>query len=196
MSTRTWLLALAVAVAVAGALFSVPPHRARASEANTWVIAEARKPDGTSPLFSDTLPRFAADSVLVTDSVYVYGARAIYVTVQSSAPVRSGGTPGDSMAVPVIQARHAGGQWTGSGSNANFMMDATAQVTTTTLVNQTTRGAVFYLSEIAASGTPFPIVNDYARFRLRSTNARLYNAAAQATLESQGTITLRVFVLR
>lgn len=147
--------------------------------------------DGSmKPMWTDTLGTLASDSVAVSDSLNVEGARFVVLYVQS--------TGSDSIAVPVLQTKIPGGQWSGTGGAAQLGNSVSTtgifkNVTTTTAINQVGIIAYEIHSEIDGSGTPRPWPVGYIRFRLKATNARRIAAGAQV---SSGTFTFKAKVYR
>ena len=193
------ILGLLGALAVAAALTIVGAYKAyTAPEVNTWGYA-------SKVIYSDTLGMLASDSVAVTDSLSVFGARTIYLVVSSAGAAGTGAFNGgtgigfDSLAVPILQSRFPNGSWVGTGG-ASYLPPAnlspTVVLTATSLVSNVPRFALGHHSELSGGGTPIPLVNDYFRWRLKSTNARRYATASLATLAPTGRITITAYVWR
>lgn len=135
---------------------------------------------------NDTLPRFAADSVVTTAAVSIDGARGFMVYVVSS---------GTDTITAIIQTRIPGGDWTGAGTTKFY-----PGVVTTTAggVNTTTTGNMLFTSyciyDAVAGGTPLPCPGEI-RLRLKSADQRLYQGASLTNLALTGTIKVTVRVI-
>ena len=158
-------------------------------------------------VYNDTLTTMisASDSIAVTDSVNVFGARYVTMIIQSTGAAGTGAFNGgtgvayDTLAVPVLQVTLPGGQWSGIGGTS-FLGPATATttpLTTSTQVNQVTRTVVTYVMEPSTGGTHVPYIGAWWRWRVRSNNTRRYATANLATLAPPtGRITMTVYVWR
>lgn len=142
---------------------------------------------GTTYLYSDTLPRFSADSVVTTDSFPLSGARAIQVHVQGSAS--------DSNAVPVMQVQLPGGQWQAINATSFPYIGVTVG-TATTILGQHNSVMLQISGETAGGGTPLPWIATWGRLRIKSADARRYSGASGTNLSATGTMTYRVYLLR
>lgn len=164
------LLALVTAVGIAR---SAPPIQ-------TWE---------TEPkiVWNDTLGQAATETTF-TDSVMVYGARAVYLLVKSNGS--------DSISVPVIQAKLPNGTWTYAGGVTNVPpagASVATGITAATAINTQTKFAIGWYNEFSTGGTPVPFSNQQFRWRVRATNVRGNNATQKV---SSGTITITALVLR
>ena len=179
-----------------------------APEVSTW---------GTTfkVVYNDTLTTMisAADSIAVTDSVNVFGARYVTMIIQSTGAAGTGAFNGgtgvayDTLAVPVLQVTLPGGQWTagsvvGSSVASPVLGPATAftyPLTTSTQVNQVTRIACTYVMEPSAGGTHVPYVGAWWRWRVRSNNTRRCQSGVNPACvlsPPTGRVTMTVFVWR
>lgn len=190
LRARLALLGAALALAVPAALHAAPAVSTWDTDAKAiWPLASTGIPAATG----DTLTRVlsASDSIAVTDSVNVFGARLVLLFAQSD------GT--DSLAVPILQTRLPNGRWSGAGDAARMPPtrgSLTTPMSATTAITSTTQFIWGYYNEVSPGGTPVPIPNDFFRWRIKSSDARRYSAPSGATLASTGHYTIRVFVLR
>lgn len=154
---------------------------------NTWEVSNY-------VLVDDTLPQMPQDSVITTAAIPVFGARLIYMTVKT--------TGSDSLAVPTVQTSLPGGTaFTGAGGTSfvpGFIaMNTTAPLTATTTITSTTRlVAAWYNEQSASGGTPLPLVNDYWRFRLKSSDTRRPNPPYDHLPTPSGRYTIILYVCR
>lgn len=177
---------------------------ARAAPAiNTWEgVLTQIWPRSGSGLAADTLARFdialgdtKTDSVSVTDSVMVYGARYILL-------LGVGSGTADSISV-ILQMKMPGSEtWIGTGGAA-FMPYSCAACggpfpgMTPNTLNGMARGVWGIYNEPTSAGSyPLPFVNTYYRWRVKSADKRRYNSANQATLASTGNITIYALIWR
>lgn len=195
MKFRGPLVALAASLFLALALSSHPPIEAAPAVA-TWGDTYSKV------LYSDTLTHARAsgtlvDSMVVTDSIGVTGARMIVVTVTSDG--------NDSLAISgnnnafAPQFKLAGGTW--QAGLTNFMVGSGNEnrtaITNTSLINNQTR--VFYVItfEGGTSGTPYPCPASDFRLRLKSSDVRDYKNGTTATnAGTTGRFTVTAFVWR
>lgn len=174
MKTRIFALVLTVGLAVA----AVAPSLFAQPAVNTWNATSTQ-------ILSDTLPRFAAESVFVTPGFPIQGARAIVVVASTNGA--------DTLAAVIPQVKVKDSAYLGTAAGALF-----GSTESGTSINLTSGGRVvwaFYGSS-TAGGTPLPIMADSLRLRVKSADARRYNSASSATLAPTGTITFVVTVWR
>lgn len=138
-------------------------------------------------VWSDTLAKISTDSVSVTDSVNIAGARVVYLTVQSSGV--------DTMTIPIIQTKFANGQWdaTGGAARAPFRVSAAPGFAATTAINQS--GVICYQMEFVDNAGFIPLVAPemWVRWRVKSVDVRRNNASGMVP---SGRYTLRVSVAK
>lgn len=197
---ETPLVGLVVAGFVAAllAISATPPSVGSAPSVVPWAEPDLRI------IYSDTLGMLSSDSVAVTDSVDVFGARYVCLSVTSGGSAGTGafnggtGTAYDSTAVPILQTKGLNGNWVGTGS-APYVGTGTLQSkssTATTLINNETVISYEIMAVQEGSGTPRPWPVSKVRWRIKSANARRYATASSATLSPSGRITYRVLVIR
>ena len=181
-------LALALALLVSAGI-------AHAAQVNTWECAPTQIwPRASTGATSDTLSRFAPtpDSLTTTDSVYVFNARLVVLVAYSSGS--------DSLLVPIVQARMFNGAWVGTGG-ASFLPFSGLSLGATSASGTPITGAgkniwSSYNETTIAGSTPIPMVNDYLRWRVSSSDLRRYATASSATLAATGNIRIVAYVWR
>lgn len=147
-------------------------------------------------IFSDTLAHGVNDSVSVTQSVPVFGARAVMLLYTS--------TGSDSVALPVLQTQLVGSSdWVGAGGTVNVPYSGLTQGTPTTIttaVTGLTRCVFYAFNEPTIAGSyALPLVNTLWRWRIKGNPNMLRqytNVPGNPALGSTGTITVRAVVWR
>lgn len=146
---------------------------------NTW-------DSNVKVVWNDTLGQAATETTF-TDSVAVFGARAVMLLVKSSGS--------DTLTVPVLQTRLPNGTWTYLGG-AGLVPPSSPSVATgtnaATAVTSTTRFSIGWYNEWSSGGTPVPFSNVYFRWRVRANNVRGNGASGKTP---SGTITYSAVVL-
>lgn len=181
---KLFVLACALALSY-GIARAAPP-------VSTWEC-EARRvwPTAASGAVADTLPRFAADSLVTTDSVNVYNARYVLLIAVGS------GT--DSLSTVLMQSQLPGtASWNGSGGVSALPYSAFTYgaMNPNTITNAGKAIWAVFNETTVASSTPVPIANSYFRWRFRSGDLRRYNAPLSATLASTGNVSVYALVWR
>ena len=149
--------------------------------------------------------RTALADTVTTDSVYIEGARGIYLTCSSIQPSNSTAVIGDSIAVPVAWIRHGEqpGIWEQVptlGANRHLPVAANGyfSVWTATLNTVPNPSVVWHLvPDGSGAGTPVVIPSFWWRWRIRSNDVRDYlNGAAVPVPGKTGTFNYTVNIIK
>lgn len=150
----------------------------------------------TYTLWADTLPgRFTADSALYLGPVNVFGARQIIVDTQTTGGLYSTDTL--SIGEMIFDTCGNGTYITyPAGGVVKAMLGI--EVSTGGVINP--EGTQIYRMYSAGmsgiGGTPIPITTRNVKFKVKSGNQRKFAGALNTNLQSVGTITVRMHVIR
>lgn len=189
---RSLILACALALWACSARAAPAVNTWQGEVTRIWPTAASIQAGGAA---LDTLPRFGTlstgDSVVVSDSVNVYGARAVLLLAISS------GT--DTLTAFQLQSKLPGAtSWIGTGGTAFLPYSAFTPATLNSNAVTATVKAVWgvYNETTTLASTPIPILNSYFRWRFKSADARRYLGASGTNLAATGNIALYAIVWR
>ena len=216
------LLALSSVVVVSFVAILLTTHRANPAPAvNTWeptaykiwpnpqnsalasdsLVQQAIGALGLTP--GDTATATAAGyNKQFTDSVYVGGARYIQLVAVGSGSAGTGaynngtGTAYDTILVAHYTRLGVGGWCATSLPNCIGINNVAAVSGANNLISNVGNSLWEWQPEISNSGTPHPIAPGYAKWRVRSGDARGYATGTLATKSPTGNIQIWAYVWR